>query len=666
MTLEPDRAEAERFLKALDPTEDARFCFQTFDDDPKRKKQRAEANKLRKTQGKKPLTDPLARWRYGTLAEHFDELVKLNARGAGIYVTVNETDGNGRKKENIKRIRAPFVDLDGSPIEPVNSAEINPHIVVESSPNRFHAYWGFTGKMRLKVFEPLQKGLAARFKGDPAVHDLPRVMRLPGFFHKKAEPFLSRIVAINGVDTHRASILLKTFRPVKVVKPKKEEPPKQPPPPPPGKDDELREKWKKLNGEAIRRYSDWVPNIFPSATRTSSGYRVTSADLGRDLEEDLSFHTHGIKDFGVHDIGDSRRGSRTPIDIVEQYLHKDFNAAVRWLAQKLGFDPQDYLPKPKVTPTGNPSINWMKRTMKKSAVPGNVGNALLGLREDPELHDVLAYDEVFCGPMLMRPLFKADPHFKPLPLADHHVTAIQEFLQWRGLRRLGKDTVHQAVEARARERSFHPVRNYLQALRWGGKARVGRLFVDYFGAEETEYTEAIGTMFMVSMVARVFEPGCKCDYMPVLEGPQGNNKSTALGILAGEFFDDHMPALDSKDAKEHLRGKWLIEFAEMLPHTRAEAELFKAFVTRTVERYRPSFGRREVVEPRQCVFCGSTNKSQYLRDETGNRRTWPVITDEIDLDALRRDRDQLFAEATALYRGGCAGGPIASSSRRTS
>jgi hypothetical protein len=254
MTLEPDRAEAERFLKALDPTQDAHFCFQTFDDDPKRKKERAGANKLRKKQGKPLLKDPLARWRYGTLAEHFDELAKLNARGAGIYVTVNKTDGKGRKKSNIMRVRASFVDLDGAPIEPVNSAGIKPHIVVESSPNRFHAYWCYIGRMPLRVFEPLQRGLAARFNGDPAVHDLPRVMRLPGFLHKKAEPFLSRIVAINGVDLHRASILLKTFRPAKQKK-------KESLAGTHGKktasgngaasqdDDELRKKWKKLNGE---------------------------------------------------------------------------------------------------------------------------------------------------------------------------------------------------------------------------------------------------------------------------------------------------------------------------------------------------------------------------------------------------------------------------------
>jgi hypothetical protein len=342
--LEPDRAEAERFLQALDPSPDARWCFQTFTDDKKARKARAEENKLRKQQHKPELKDPLAAWRYGTLTDHWSWLVKQNARGAGVYVCVNETDGNGRKKINIKRIRALFVDLDGAPIGPVNNAELKSQITMESSPDRYQAYWCFSGRMPLKVFKPLQEEIAARFKGDPSVHDLSRVMRLPGFVHRKEKdkPFLSRIVAINGVDLHRASVLLRTFRPAK----RKDPPP--PPPPPPRDDDKLQEQWRRLNGEAIRRYDDWVPHIFPSAARTSEGgYRVSSATLGRDLEEDLSFHREGIKDFGVADIGDWRRGSRTPIDVVEQYLRKDFTSAVRWLAEKLGLDPRDYLPKGK-------------------------------------------------------------------------------------------------------------------------------------------------------------------------------------------------------------------------------------------------------------------------------------------------------------------------------
>jgi predicted P-loop ATPase len=172
-------------------------------------------------------------------------------------------------------------------------------------------------------------------------------------------------------------------------------------------------------------------------------------------------------------------------------------------------------------------------------------------------------------------------------------------------------------------------------------------------ASHGEYVRAVGARFLISGVARIYQPGCQVDHVLVQEGAQGGGKTSALRVLGGEWFSESLPAdLHSKDCCDHLRGKWVVELAELGQIKRSAVETVKAFISRTYERFRPAYGRNEVIYPRQCIFSGTTNKSAYLPDETGNRRFWPVKVGTIDLESLRRDRDQLWAEAKQRYSAG--------------
>ncbi|WP_070413140.1 VapE domain-containing protein [Pseudomonas lundensis] len=218
--------------------------------------------------------------------------------------------------------------------------------------------------------------------------------------------------------------------------------------------------------------------------------------------------------------------------------------------------------------------------------------------------------------------------------------------------RVKASSVIEAVSVVAHDHSFHPVRNYLNKLEWDRVPRLDTWLNTVMGVAQSGYSAKVGKRWMISAVARVMRPGCKADSVMILEGGQGEGKSTAMSILGGDWFMDTPFALGDKDGFQAIRGKWIIELGELDSFNKAESTKAKQFFSASTDTYRESYGRRTNDVPRQCVFVGTTNQDEYLKDATGNRRYWPVACTKVDLDLLRDMRDQLWAEAMFCYEAG--------------
>jgi predicted P-loop ATPase len=218
-----------------------------------------------------------------------------------------------------------------------------------------------------------------------------------------------------------------------------------------------------------------------------------------------------------------------------------------------------------------------------------------------------------------------------------------------------RSALEEAVRIIAHNNRFHPVRKYLESLEWDGRSRLATwLMVACLEEDEWDierdprhaYLARVGTWFIQGMCARVMQPGCKFDWMLILEGEQGMRKSTLFRTLGGEYFADTGLVLGDKDSYQQLQGRWIYEFSELDSFGKADVTKIKSFVASASDYFRASFDRRARDYPRQVVFGGSTNEIHYLTDATGNRRFWPVRVEKvIDIDWVSANRDQLFAEA---------------------
>lgn len=290
-----------------------------------------------------------------------------------------------------------------------------------------------------------------------------------------------------------------------------------------------------------------------------------------------------------------------------------------------------------------------------------LNNAVLILTMDSEITGV-AYNEFSGRPEIIDTLpWSREDNTKGSQWRDVDDTFVLEHLN-RRYAAFNMTTALQGLAIAMDGRAFHPVREYLRGLPdWDGVGRIDTLLREYLGAEETPLNKAMFRKWLVGAVSRVFEPGIKFDTMLVLKGDTGIGKSWLIKRLGCDWFTDSLGLADTKDktGAEKIQGNWILEIGEMQGMNKADDDIVKSFLSRREDLYRASYGRRTQAHPRQCVFAGSTNKDQFLRDETGNRRYWPIeVGGEerkqkvSETNPPQEDIDQIWAEAMHYYHKG--------------
>ena len=288
---------------------------------------------------------------------------------------------------------------------------------------------------------------------------------------------------------------------------------------------------------------------------------------------------------------------------------------------------------------------------EKWEIKGIRENVYFALREDTKLRELVRYNE-FSN--------KIDKcHVPPWggKAGEWKETLddirLAEYLAARhGLIVANPVTIEQAVLMSAHDNTFNPVRDDFEAATWDGVERRKHWMIDCLGAADTDYVRLASEYFLLSMVARVFEPGCQMDYMLVLQGPQGAGKTSALNILGGHYYGAGSFRIGDKESMQALQGRLIFNFNELDALSRSEATAIKGFITERTDRFRPPYAKGFQAFPRNCVLTGDTNQGEFLRDATGDRRFWVVHCSEVETQRLSEMRAQLMAEAVHYYKEG--------------
>ena len=572
--------------------------------------------------------------------DRIPEFLHVNANHHLFFgVAERGTPNNGGGLNNCSSCAALFADLDFKMVPEEESRSrlsifpLQPSIQVHTG-GGLHCYFllnprfDFTTPEATAHFKRYLQRLAFALHADPACADPARVLRVPNTTNWK---YPAEVTIEYFNDERHFDISEFDFLPEAPQQAQERD--RKPDAAPTSDQDRLR---------VMRRFSDYLSNgdedPIEHVNRDQTTYRLASVgvkDFGlseEDVftvmwpwnefrckppwsEEGLRTKIRNGAKYGTHPVGELRDKPLDPLQPCEEQDDQEPPAS----------DPSEEEEKPRSKPAA---------TLK---------NAVRAILSNPELSKIIYYDDFLRRPMT------GDPPREWTDTDDIELAIRLQSL--RGFAKIGLETTRNAAIAVAFRNRKNCVKDWLESLHWDEVPRIDHFFEDHFGADATAYTRAASKNFWLSMIARVYRPGCQVDHMPVLEGAQGIGKSAALRIIGGEYFAEQTETPTGKDFFQVLQAKLLMEISEMDSFNRAEVTRVKQVITCTSDRFRESYGRHAKDHPRQCVFVGTTNKDDWNRDETGARRFWPIACKgEIDLDGIRTNRDQLFAEAVRRFK----------------
>ena len=385
------------------------------------------------------------------------------------------------------------------------------------------------------------------------------------------------------------------------------------------------------------------------ATDPCSGQLVNAFDLVR-------LQMFGDKD---NDVKEGTPVSKMPSFVMMSRLAQDDPNVSDLLSKERYEQAREAFQTPEQGTSSVPDydLSWLTKLTKdgNGRYEKTINNAVIVLENDPLLKGKIVTDEfASCGMVLGRvPWDQRDEKRRWTDVDDAGFYRYVEVFY--GL--TGREKLDHALMIVSAQNKINDVRHYLQELKWDGKPRVDTLLSDYLGADDTPYTRAVMRKSLCAAVARAVIGGVKYDYMPIFTGPQGIGKSTFLAILGKQWFSDSLTTFEGKEAAELIQGTWINEVGELSAFTKQETQVIKQFLSKTEDIYRAAYGRRTDKYLRRCVFFGTSNDSEFLKDMTGNRRFWPV---DVGVNPAKRsvwkelpqEVDQIWAEAYVYWAAG--------------